>query len=160
MFDDELLFFEEKHDHAEEYMEALVMLEQDGTRVASVSEVARRLRIKPPSVVQMLSRLAKRGLVAYQKGEGARLTAKGRRIGNRMVRNGRLMEVFITDVLKMPLDIRVAHTLEHGMTDPFADALCTLLRHPTACPHGYPIPPGRCCPRRAAPPRRRQEPKD
>lgn len=145
MFDDELLFFEEKHDHAEEYMEAFAMLEQEGIQVASVSQVAERLRIKPPSVVQMLTRLAERDLVVYRKREGARLTPKGRRIGNRMVRNGRLMEVFITDGLKMPLDIRVAHTLEHGMTDAFSDALCTLLRHPRFCPHRYPIPPGRCC---------------
>jgi DtxR family Mn-dependent transcriptional regulator len=55
------------------------------------------------------------------------------------------MEVFITGTLHLPLDIRLAHTVEHAMTDRFADALCKLVGHPERCPHGYPIPRGRCC---------------
>lgn len=141
-------FFEDSHDHAEEYLEALAMLEQEGVALAPISLVAKRLRIKDPSAVQMLKRLAARGLVAYVAREGVRLTAKGRRVGLRMVRNGRLMEVFTVDTLKLPLDIRLAHTVEHSMTVPFADALCALMGHPRACPHGYAIPPGACCPRR------------
>lgn len=144
--EDELQFFEEPHDAAEEYLEALVMLEQQGEKPAAVSSVARMLGVKPPSVVQMLHRLDQKGLVEYGEGKGIRLAPKGRRIGRRMVRNGRLMEVFITKKLKLPLDVRLAHTVEHSMTDDFADALCTLLRHPTTCPHQYPIPSGRCCP--------------
>lgn len=148
--DDELLFFEAEHDHAEEYLEALAMLEQEGVGLAPVSHVARRLRVKPPSAVEMLKRLAGRGLVEYVERRGVRLTAPGRRIGRRMVRNGRLMEVFMTSKLRIPLDIRVAHSIEHSMSDAFADALCSLLRHPRRCPHGYPVPPGRCCPRARA----------
>ncbi|HEV8361560.1 MAG TPA: metal-dependent transcriptional regulator [Candidatus Thermoplasmatota archaeon] len=143
---DEMTIFEESHDHAEEYLEALAMLEQEGTARATITEVARRMRIKAPSAVQMLKRLADKGLVRYYAREGVALTAKGRKIGMRMVRNGRLMEAFMTDFLKMPLDIKVAHTVEHGMSDAFADALCTLMAHPVSCPHGYPMPPGACCP--------------
>ncbi|MHB8604101.1 MAG: metal-dependent transcriptional regulator [Thermoplasmatota archaeon] len=142
---DELLFFEEEHDHSEEYLEALVMLEQDGKKPATVTQVAQMLRIKPPSAVEMLKRLAKRGVVTYLDRQGVRLTPKGRRIGRRMVRNGRLMEVFLVQDLRIPLDIRLAHTVEHSMTEVFADALCTRLGHPASCPHGYPIPQGRCC---------------
>jgi DtxR family transcriptional regulator, Mn-dependent transcriptional regulator len=142
---DETTIFEESHDHAEEYLEALAMLEQEGRERATISEVARRMHIKAPSVVQMLKRLANRGLVRYYEREGVQLTAKGRKVGMRMVRNGRLMEAFMTDFLKMPLDIKVAHTVEHGMSDAFADALCGLMGHPSACPHTYPIPRGACC---------------
>ncbi|MFQ6134544.1 MAG: iron dependent repressor, metal binding and dimerization domain protein, partial [Nitrososphaerales archaeon] len=35
--------------------------------------------------------------------------------------------------------------IEHHMTEEFADALCTLMKHPRKCPHGNPIPKGRCC---------------
>lgn len=143
---DEILGVEAPHDNAEEYLEGLAMLEQDGNRLPTVSQVAAMLRVKPPSAVQMLRRLAERGHVKYLPLKGVRLKAKGRRIGMRMVRNGRLMEVFITQTLKLPLDVRLAHSVEHDMTVSFADALCSLTGHPQQCPHEYPIPPGACCP--------------
>jgi DtxR family Mn-dependent transcriptional regulator len=33
------------------------------------------------------------------------------------------------------------HLLHHGVDT----KICTLLNHPTTCPHGKPIPPGTCC---------------
>jgi DtxR family Mn-dependent transcriptional regulator len=143
---DEMLFFEESHDHAEEYLEALAMLEQQGKLLPGVSDVARMLHIKAPSAVQMLKRLAQRGLVEYLERQGVRLTPKGRKIGLRMVRNGRLMELFMTKELRLPLDLKVAHSIEHSMSEAFADALCTRMKHPEACPHDHPIPAGACCP--------------
>ena len=144
--DDELFFFEEHEDSAEEYLEALAVLEQEGRSPATITDVARKLRVKAPSAVQMLRRIAARGHVTYFPHRGVRLTRTGRRIGMRMVRNGRLMEVFITDTLGLPLDIRLAHTVEHSMTPTFADALCGFLGHPRECPHGYQLPRGPCCP--------------
>jgi len=134
------------------------MLEQDGVTLAQVTEVARMVHVKPPSAVQMLKRLAGRGLVKYLDREGVHLTAKGRRVGRRMVRNGRLMEVFLTDTLKIPLDIKLAHTVEHAMTDAFANALCGFMGHPARCPHGYEIPAGTCCPERRERPERPERP--
>lgn len=144
----ELQFFEEEHDHAEEYLESLAMYEERGRFLVPVSDVAAMLRIKAPSAVQMLKRLARNGLVTYVERQGVKLTAKGRRVGRRMVRNGRLMEAFMVDTLRLPLDLKVAHGAEHSLSDRFADALCTAMGHPKECPHGYPMPPGRCCPRR------------
>lgn len=146
-FEDEMLTVEE-HDSTEEYLEALYMLEQSGVELAPISQVAEALGIKPPSAVQMLKRMADDGLVEYIERQGVRPTETGRRIGQRMVRNGRLMEVFMTKTLDMPLDVKLAHAVEHDLTDAFADALCTLMGHPAECPHGYVIPAGDCCPTR------------
>jgi DtxR family transcriptional regulator, Mn-dependent transcriptional regulator len=146
--EDEFLGDEEKPDPAEEYLEALAMLEQLGRKVATVGEVAQKVKVRPPSAVQMLRRLAKQGLVKYAQGEGAQLTGKGRRIGLKMVRHGRLMEVFIARELGLPKELGVAHAVEHSLSTPFADALCARMAHPDTCPHGYPIPPGDCCPKR------------
>jgi DtxR family transcriptional regulator, Mn-dependent transcriptional regulator len=35
--------------------------------------------------------------------------------------------------------------IEHHMKNIFTDALCTLLNHPSKCPHDYDIPSGQCC---------------
>lgn len=146
---DELLFVEERHDNAEEYLEALAMFESEGRDVVPVGEMARRLHIKPPSAVQMLKRLARKSLVEYLDRKGVRLRPAGRKIGRRMVRNGRLMEVFLTQTLRMRLDVPLAHSFEHNMNDEFADALCTYMGHPGRCPHDYEIPRGACCAARA-----------
>jgi DtxR family transcriptional regulator, Mn-dependent transcriptional regulator len=143
--EDEFLGDEEKPDPAEEYLEALAMLEQLGDPIATVGEVAQKVKVRPPSAVQMLRRLERRGLVTYLDRQGVKLTAKGRRVGQRMVRNGRLMEVFIATELQLPEELAVAHAVEHSLSPKFTEALCARLGHPTACPHGYPIPPGTCC---------------
>ena len=143
--EDEFLGDEEKPDPSEEYLEALAMLEQMGVKIPTVGQVAQKVKVRPPSAVQMLRRLERRGLVDYLDREGVRLTAKGRRIGQRMVRNGRLMEVFIARELGLPKELSVAHAVEHSLSVRFTDALCARLAHPAKCPHGYPIPMGRCC---------------
>lgn len=149
--EDPFLGDEAKPDPSEEYLEALTMLDQMGHKVATVSEVARKVKVQPPSAVQMLRRLETRGLVRYLPQEGVRLTSKGRRVGERMVRNGRIMEVFIATDLKLPKDLAVAHAVEHSLPVRFVDALCTRLGHPRRCPHDYEIPRGRCCPKLGVP---------
>lgn len=82
-------------------------------------------------------------------GDGARvsMTDEGREIGRRIIRSHRLAERLVCDVLNLSLEAAEAaacefeHTLSHDLTD----SICTLLGHPTRCPHGKPIPEGDCC---------------
>ncbi|MCM8831441.1 MAG: metal-dependent transcriptional regulator [Candidatus Omnitrophica bacterium] len=46
--------------------------------VAKVSDIAKELKIKPPSVSDMLYKLQKNDLVIYQSYKGAKLTKKGK----------------------------------------------------------------------------------
>jgi DtxR family Mn-dependent transcriptional regulator len=64
-----------------------------------------------------------------------------------MVRRHRLAERLFIDVLDVKGELseesacRFEHLLHHGIEE----KICTLLGHPRVCPHGKPIPPGRCC---------------
>jgi len=144
--DDEILFFmPEESDHAEEYLEAIWMIHEDKKTSATITEISRRLNVSAPSAVEMLKKLEKKGYVVYLERQGVKPTLRGREIGRRMVRNGRLMEVFMKEKLGMKLDVKVAHSFEHYMDEKFGDAICTFLGHPTTCPHEYIIPTGKCC---------------
>jgi len=132
-------------EHVEEYLEAVWLIEEKGERPAKISTISSRLNVAPPSVVQMLRRLEKDGYIVYKAREGVSLTKTGSMIGRRMVRNGRLVEKLMRDSFSIDVDQKVACGIEHHMTEEFADALCTLLNHPQLCPHGNPIPKGRCC---------------
>lgn len=133
-------------EHTEEYLEAVWLLEELGESPVKISTISQNLAIAPPSAVQMLKKLEKSGYVKYLAREGVTLTRKGRVVGERMVRNGRLIEKMMADSLGIEVDPKVACGIEHHMSQEFADALCTLMKHPRKCPHGQPIPKGKCCP--------------
>ena len=132
-------------EHTEMYLKAMAMLEEEGEKDAKISSIAKMLGISPPSVVQMLTKLSKQGLIKYSRGKGSRFRKKGKVMGGLMLRNSRLVETLMDQALKMEVDEKVSCALEHHMTKEFADALCRLLGHPRACPHGNAIPKGECC---------------
>jgi DtxR family Mn-dependent transcriptional regulator len=63
------------------------------------------------------------------------------------VRRHRLAERLLADVLTTePGQVdEQACRLEHALFNDLDDSICTLLGHPTFCPHGRLIPPGECC---------------
>jgi len=75
------------------------------------------------------------------------LTEKGKGEGKQIVRRHRLAERLFTDVLdiKKKLVHPVSCQFEHLLHEGIDENICSLLGHPTTCPHGRPIPPGECC---------------
>jgi len=130
----------------EEYLETLWISEERGERIAHLTWVADHLQIAAPSALEMLKKLEKEDLVVYKVRQGIELTEKGRKIARRIIRAHRLTEVLMKETLKTDIHEDTVCGLEHHMDEEFMDALCTLLNHPTKCPHGHPIPKGKCCP--------------
>lgn len=130
-------------EHVEMYIKAIWHITEVGGE-AKISTVAKKLRVRQPSVVQMLKKLKRMKLVNYTKA-GVSLTADGESIGTKMVRNSRLLEVLMDSALKIEIDEEMVCGVEHHMKTRFTDALCTLLGHPRTSPHGKAIPPGECC---------------
>ncbi len=75
------------------------------------------------------------------------LTEKGLESARSCVRRHRLAERLMADVLALKKSqihdegCRFEHLLHEGLEE----SVCTLLGHPRFCPHGQPIPEGRCC---------------
>ena len=136
-------------ENVEEYLEALFILEEKGKKVAKISEVAEELKVTPPSAVEMLKKIEKEGLVDYRAREGVSLTKRGRKLARRVIRNHRITELLLTEILSVDIDDG-AHedmvcAIEHHITDKMTDAVCLKLGHPRKCPHGNDIPKGKCC---------------
>jgi DtxR family Mn-dependent transcriptional regulator len=131
-------------EHIEMYLKAIWYIREQGEEV-KVSSIAKVLNIRQPSVVEMLQKLNDISLVRYQKGSLVQLTMEGNKIGKQMIRNTRLLEVLMKDALRMEIDEEMVCGIEHHMKNIFTDALCTLLNHPSKCPHDYDIPRGQCC---------------
>jgi DtxR family Mn-dependent transcriptional regulator len=136
-------------ENIEEYLEILWIMTQEGGRdIVRINQVADGLKISAPSAVEMLRKMESLELVDYMPREGVRLTEKGRERARQVVRNHRLAELLLTDILGMKLD-RDLHShacaLEHHISKEIEEAVCTRLSHPKRCPHGKPIPRGNCC---------------
>ncbi|HEX7878963.1 MAG TPA: metal-dependent transcriptional regulator [Candidatus Eisenbacteria bacterium] len=86
-----------------------------------------------------------------QHAAGWRLTNEGEREARSLLRRHRLAERLLSDILELPEEEFEASAcrFEHHLTETVTERICTLLGHPTTCPHGRTIPPGDCCHRRA-----------
>jgi DtxR family Mn-dependent transcriptional regulator len=135
--DEELYIGTAEAEHIEMYLKAIWAISERKQEV-KISSIAKLLNVTQPSVVQMLHKLNNDNLVEYKKGNIVELTSKGNRIG-------RLLEVMMKDALKIEVDEEMVCGIEHHMKKKFTNALCTLLKHPRECPHGYNIPYGQCC---------------
>jgi DtxR family Mn-dependent transcriptional regulator len=79
--------------------------------------------------------------------ETVSLTTKGLEEARKVVRRHRLAERLLMDVLDTDPGMveDAACRFEHVLRSGVEENVCTLLGHPRICPHGSPIPPGRCC---------------
>jgi DtxR family Mn-dependent transcriptional regulator len=80
-------------------------------------------------------------------GDDVKLTGMGREEARGTIRRHRLAERLLADIL----DTKESHIeemsckMEHALYKGVDESICTILGHPRVCPHGAPIPPGRCC---------------
>lgn len=112
--------------------------------MAKNSQLAKKLRVAPPSVTQMVKKLAEEGLVIYHPYKGTILTGKGTAMAQNVVRKHRLLERFLHSFLGLPVEKvhEEACRMEHSLSDDTALALCKVMDNPETCPDdGNLIPP-------------------
>lgn len=106
----------------------------------------KQFRLPAPEVEEREEALAKRWLEREEGGTGS-LSGEDEARARQVVRRLRLAERLLTDVLALGADdiAEDACRMEHVLSAGTSDAICTLLGHPKACPHGKPVPRGSCC---------------
>lgn len=125
----------------EMYLKSIAELELLTTPVA-ISQLAQRLGVSSPSVLEMVKRLAEQKLVTHTPYKGVALTAHGHSRALAVLRRHRLWERFLVDTLRLPWEEvhDYACQLEHAAAPAVVDALAQFLGEPNTCPHGNPIP--------------------
>jgi len=95
---------------------------------------------------EVIAELKEHGLIAL-KGKQVKMTGKGEKESAMAIRRHRLAERLLADVFNTVDQVLDDHAcrLEHALFDGLDEAICTLLGHPHFCPHGKPIPEGKCC---------------
>ena len=86
-------------------------------------------------------------LIEERKDGSLVFTDAGRERARAIIRRHRLAERLVNDILRMPMpevDVNACE-FEYLVAPGITESICTLLGHPRQCPHGRPIPEGRCC---------------
>lgn len=130
-----------------DYLEAIYNLIVEGEPVVGV-RLAEKFGVSAPNVAQVLGRMQSDGLINMpgrgrgRAGEGIELTQKGKAEAEAFLRQHRLAERFLVDVLGMDWvkAHEEAHNLERGMSPDIEANLMRVLHNPRTCPHGNPIP--------------------
>lgn len=106
------------------------------------SQLAARLGLAASSVTEMVKKLTVQGFVEHALYGTIVLTPVGRAEALRMVRRHRLIETWLVSEFGYGWDEvhDEAEVLEHVVSDRMIDAIDARLGHPTADPHGDPIP--------------------
>ncbi len=126
----------------ENYLKAIYSAQQGDAGRVKTKRIAQALEVSRPSVSGMLKSLAAEGLVDYRPYKGARLTDEGRHMALKVIRNHRLIEVFLVKTLGYSWDEvhDEAERLEHAVSDKLVSRIDAFLNHPRFDPHGDPIP--------------------
>jgi DtxR family Mn-dependent transcriptional regulator len=125
----------------ENYIKSVYTLSLEAGEV-TVTELARKLNVKLPTVNSMIKKLAAKKIVSYAPYQAIKLTEKGRREGLSIIRKHRLAELFLVKVMGMGWEEvhDIAEQLEHVESERFYDRIDDMLGYPKADPHGEPIP--------------------
>src|ERR671912_2066184 len=124
----------------EEYLQMMFWLEEAGLPITGAN-LARAMRLSPPTVHEMIGRLETDGYVARADDKSLTFTEKGRSEAEAITRRHRLIERFLTDVLGIPWDEvhEEAERLEHAMSPVLEERMLAAIGDAKTCPHGHPI---------------------
>ena len=124
---------------AQEYLEAIYEMEEEGARIQQ-ARIAKRMGVSPAAVSEQVRRLEKEELITIEGREIA-LSESGRATATPLVRRHRLAERLLTDILEIPWHRahEEAHKWEHVISPEVEERILAKTGAST-CPHGNVIP--------------------
>lgn len=127
---------------ADEILELLWSMREKGFK--SYSKLINDIKdINAPEVIR---KMEKAGLITVTN-DAIELNEKGEIRARDLTRRHRLAERLFYDVLEVGMEESefAACEIEHFLSPSVTDSVCSFLGHPPTCPHGKPIPRGKCC---------------
>ena len=127
----------------EDYLRSIYHLqeEQDNNQGVSSVDISKYLKISKSSVSEMLRKLTKEKLILSEFYGKVRFTKKGLSCAVDVTRKHRIIEVFLSEILKIKSDLihEEAHRLEHAFSNESIESISKLIEN-RRCPHGKKIP--------------------
>ena len=133
----------ERDERCDHFLEEMWYLWEDGKEAVLGAIRSQKVADRPGTAYEVVER----GYVA-RDGERLEFTPEGRGRALNLVRRHRLAECLFATTMHMtdPNLDATACRMEHILDPEVTEGICGFLKHPTACPHGKPVPAGECFP--------------
>ena len=131
----------EWHDTTEEYLEAILEIEEEGT-IPIRARLVERLGLSAPAVSETVEPPRRPRLRRADGRPQPPAHHKGREVATSIVRRHRLAERLLVDIIGLEWEKvhKEADRWEHAISADVEEKLVLLLGDPATCPHGNPIP--------------------
>ncbi|MBI5674970.1 MAG: metal-dependent transcriptional regulator [Nitrospirae bacterium] len=126
----------------DEILELLWTLREQGSKKYADVVVG----IGESDVPDVIRKMEMGGLISVSD-DNIELKEKGETRARDLIRRHRLAERLFHDVMDVGMQEseETACEIEHVLSPTVTDSVCAFLGHPPTCPHGKPIPRGKCC---------------
>ena len=121
--------------------DCIVTIHENSSREFPIrlSEIAKIMGMKPPTVIEILKRLELKGLITREKGMVI-LTDTGKESYNFITNCHRILEtIFVDSGIDLEEACREVSAFDYMINSESAMKLSNFVGKPTACPHGKPI---------------------
>lgn len=113
-------------ERVEEYLEIIYDIQRNKKRLVKTGEIAKKLKVKPASVTEMLTKLQREGYVDYQPYKGVTLTKKGEEIAKRIKEYHLIFEKFLVEFVGLNKEVahEISCKIEHIASEDAIRKIC------------------------------------
>ena len=123
----------------EDYMKTIYEISQE-SKVVRIKQIANRLNVKMPSVVNAVKQLESKGLINHESYGYIELTKTGREVGEKLYNRHKVLSEFLIDVLQVDEAIAFedACAIEHYLHPETVEKVVKFLSFLKLSPDGEP----------------------
>lgn len=118
------------------YLKLIYREQREGFSKIKTTVVAKSLGVQPATVTEVLQNLAEKNLLRHKRYRGVELTKGGIAEARKLLRNHRILEVLLTDLLNCDPQRACdeASKLDYHTSRNLINAICRTYGHPEICP--------------------------
>lgn len=119
----------------EDYLEAALLIEQNQGRIR-ITDIARFLGVRMPSVTGMVKTLVERGYMEHDRYGDVHLTDKGRETAEKVLARHKVLKEFLVEVLGVDEEVaeKTACGMEHAMGQEVSERFSLFVEFVRICP--------------------------
>lgn len=123
---------------AQDYLGIIYRFHEKNKPVVKIADLTKYINSSPSTVTEMIQRLTAKKYLEHKPFKEVKLTKKGMEQAKKIVRRHRIIERFLTDMLRIsPSEVHSeACKLEHTTSTLVEEKLFRALSYPDSCPHG------------------------
>jgi DtxR family transcriptional regulator, Mn-dependent transcriptional regulator len=122
------------------YLQTMYRLNESDD-IASVSVLARKFDVRPPTAIEILRKLQAKGLVVQKPWKVPELSTRGMAIAESIIHQHRIVELYLNTTLGLSSQTSCdeATKIDYLLDMTVIEKMCRALNRPTKCLHGNPI---------------------